>query len=58
MFIPSAVNGQQMGRIDGHHNGKRDTVFTWTDVHEREPSSSVTVGNNRLVNFLCLFKFH
>ncbi|KAG6597379.1 Actin-related protein 9, partial [Cucurbita argyrosperma subsp. sororia] len=34
---------RKMGRIDGHHNGKRDTVFTWTDVHERDPTSSVTV---------------
>ena len=50
-FIPSAANGLQMGRADGHnmHNGKKDTVFTWTDVHERDPTSSVAVGNNHLV---------
>lgn len=59
-FIPSAMNGLQMGRVDGHgmHNGKKDTVFSWTDVHERNPTSPVAVGNNHLVNFLCFFKYH
>ncbi|XP_022975057.1 actin-related protein 9 [Cucurbita maxima] len=37
---------RKMGRIDGHHNGKRDSVFTWTDVHERDPTSSVTVESS------------
>lgn len=46
MFIPSAVNGLQMGRADGHnmYNGKKDTVFTWTDVHEKDSTSSAAVG--------------
>lgn len=45
--MSSAVNGVQMGRVDGHnmHNGKKDTVFSWTDVHEKDPTLSMAVGN-------------
>lgn len=59
-FIPSAVTGLQIGRVDGHnmHNGKKDSVFSWTDVHERDPTSPMAAGKNHLVNFLCFFKNH
>uniref|UniRef100_A0A9I9CP57 Actin-related protein 9 n=1 Tax=Cucumis melo TaxID=3656 RepID=A0A9I9CP57_CUCME len=39
---------RKMGRVDGHgmHNGKKDTVFSWTDVHERNPTSPVAVESS------------
>ncbi|XP_038877353.1 actin-related protein 9 [Benincasa hispida] len=39
---------RKMGRVDGHnmHNGKKDTDFSWTDVHERDPTSPVAVESS------------
>ncbi|XP_022147444.1 actin-related protein 9 [Momordica charantia] len=39
---------RKMGRVDGHnmHNGKKDTVFSWTDVHEKDPTLSMAVESS------------
>lgn len=48
-----------MGRVDGYnpHNSKKETAFTWTDVYEKEPNSSLPLGNRKFITFFlfCLF---
>lgn len=44
-----------MGRVDGYnpHNSKKETAFTWTDVYEKEPNSSLPLGNKKFITFFC-----
>lgn len=37
----------QMGRVDGYNpqSGRKETAFTWTDIYEKEPTSSLPLGN-------------
>lgn len=39
---------RKMGRVDGYnpHNSKKETAFTWTDVYEKEPNSSLPLGSS------------
>ncbi|KAK7816964.1 actin-related protein 9 [Quercus suber] len=39
---------RKMGRVDGYnpHNNKKETAFTWTDVYEKEPNSSLPLGSS------------
>ena len=49
----------QMGRVDGYNpqNNRKDIAFSWTDVYEKEPTSSVASGSGSLslVFFVCPF---
>ena len=37
----------QMGRVDGYNpqSGRKETAFTWTDIFEKETTSSLPLGN-------------
>lgn len=36
-----------MGRVDGYNppSVRKETAFTWTDIYEKEPTSSLPLGN-------------
>lgn len=41
----------QMGRVDGYNpqNSRKEPAFDWTDVYEKDPSSSSSLGNTRVL---------
>lgn len=39
---------RKMGRVDGYNpqSGRKETSFTWTDIYEKEPTSSLPLGSS------------
>lgn len=42
----------QMGRIDGNNpqNSRKEAAFDWTDVYEKDSTTSSALGNRRILD--------